>query len=287
MSDRRRSPWIAWDSGFYGSTLCEGLTERFGAAGVVIWNAYLCACKRSLVPGQLAVYSDHDTLAQLGIQWLGLTNEDGAAFTLDAVWTYLGRMKHVSRTRRGRATYITCTHWEAWQHDARSDMEAAKKRRKRAENAETLDADELPKTDTFTDTYTLTDTETDTAAAADHEPTLAVVQDLRILPTEFDAFWARWPEHARQAEADARKAWKAARGRGVSDVEMLQGLDRWVAFWEQDETDAKYIPHPGNWLGKRRWMDSPPISKPKLSRGEQRNEELRIAAAEFIAEDAR
>lgn len=283
MSDRRRSPWIAWDSGFYGSTLCDGLAERFGAAGIVIWNAYLCACKRSLVPGQVSVYSDHDTLAQLGIQWLNLTDESGAPFTLDAVWTYLGRMKHVSRTRRGRATYITCTHWEAWQQNARSDMEAAKKRSKRAENATTLDADELPKTDTLTDTETLTDTNTDTTA----EAPLAVVKELPLIAYGFDGFWDRWPEEARQSRPDSQRAFNAARGAGTPEVVILQGLDRWVEHWRANSIEPQFIGNPANWLKNQKWNDPTPVARKRLSRGEQRNEELRESIQEFTAEDAR
>lgn len=287
MIDKRRSPWIAWDSGFYASSLGDGLAERFGSAGIVLWNAYLCTCKRALVPGQIAVYNDHDTLSQLGVPWLNLVNEDGEPFTLDTFWTYLGRMKHVSRTRRGRATYVTCTHWEAWQHDARRDVEATRKRRSRQETTGTMQAETRTQRETFTETDTDTFTETDTPAATTPPRDLAVVTEIRILPTEFDAFWQRWPTHARQAEAEARKAWKAARGRGVTDIEMLEGVARWTAFWEQNETDPKFIPHPGNWLTKRRWLDAPPVSKPKLSRGQKRSAELVEAYREFTTEESR
>ena len=63
-----------------------------------------------------------------------------------------------------------------------------------------------------------------------------VVDAAEPLPTEpgaafelttWDRFWNRWPRKTHKTEA--KKAWTALIGRGVSDLEILASLERWLA----------------------------------------------------------
>lgn len=279
--DRRRSQFIIIDSHIMASNTMAGILEQFGPVGTSLWFAYLTACKRNLVQGQITVSSDADTLAQLGLHGIRLVDDNGDGFTLDAFWTYLGRMKKVSRTPRGRAVNIRCTGWERWQSTSARELKAAKMRSSRAENTGTESHDAATYTDTEHDTETTTDTETNT----DPSPApLAVVQEMPNLPVGFDAFWIRWPEEARVQKDEARKAWKAALNHG-NDVEIMRGAETWAAHWHDSATDPQWIPYPANWLKKKGWRDRPKAAP--LSRGEKRNAELIAAYQEFTAEDAR
>lgn len=276
--DRRRSQFIVIDTHIMASNTMQGILDHFGATGATVWFAYLAACKRNLVQGQITVSSESDALAQLGLHGIRLVDNTGDAFTLDAFWTYLGRMKKVSRTSSVRAVHIRCTGWERWQSTTARDMKAAQMRSSRAGNTGTEDHETSTYTETETDTYTETDTDTKT----DTPPPLAVVQEFPNLPVGFDAFWVRWPEDARMKQDDARRAFRAATGNGTTDVAIFQGVERWAAYWTNEGTDPKYIPHPSNWLKAKQWQDNPPASKPKLSKGEQQNLEIQRNAEEFL-----
>lgn len=91
--------------------------------------------------------------------------------------------------------------------------------------------------------------------------TLVAFEAEPLLPSGFDAWWVRWPKGCKIDKQDALKAWKAARGKGVPEHVLLEGLDRWCAHWAADETDPKWIPHPTTWLHKRRWEATPRTSR--------------------------
>lgn len=274
--DGRRSQFIIIDSHIMASNTMGGILDQFGPCGSALWFAYLTACKRNLVQGQITVSSDADTLAQLGLHGIRLVNDNGDAFTLDAFWTYLGRMKKVSRTPRGRAVNIRCTGWERWQSTSARDLKRERMRSSRAGNTGTDLHDAATNTDTETDTGDDTDTDTKTDLSP---PPLAVVQDLPLLPVGFDAFWIRWPEDARLQEDEARKAWKAALSHGT-DVDIMRGAETWAAHWRDAGTDVQWIPYPANWLKKKGWRDMP--KAPPLSKGEKQNAEIQRNAAEFL-----
>ena len=39
---------------------------------------------------------------------------------------------------------------------------------------------------------------------------------------------------------------------------ILDGAHRWADYWQQSNTEPKYIPHPYTWLTQERWYDDPP-----------------------------
>lgn len=114
--DGRRRQWLASDVHYYGGPLGVSLREQFGVMGLTVFDAFLRTCKRNAVPGEITYSSDADFLAQIGLAGLVLTDERGQAWTLDDLWTFLGRTKNTRRTRRGPLTNVRSTRWERWEN---------------------------------------------------------------------------------------------------------------------------------------------------------------------------
>lgn len=126
--------WLAFDAYFFGKPFPIELQERFGPTGVVLFIGFLCACKRSHPQGQISYMSDTEALHQMGLDDCLLIDNDGEKWSLDAFWTFTGRMKQTKKTTRGRVRNVKSTHWERWQDVARRDMAAERQRRSRAKN---------------------------------------------------------------------------------------------------------------------------------------------------------
>ncbi len=133
--DGRRSQWFAVDSMFFGSSLAQDVMERFGPSGIAVWFAFLAACKRNLVPGQITVLSDSDCLAQLGLSGMKLVDNEGNPYELSDYWRRLGELHTTSRRRHGAASTIVCRRWDEWQTNLRRENDAERKSRSRAKNA--------------------------------------------------------------------------------------------------------------------------------------------------------
>ncbi len=112
---------------------------------------------------------------------------------------------------------------------------------------------------------------------------LAAVSELPLIAYGFDAFWERYPADARVKHPEAKKAWQSARGNGTTEVEILQGLERWCAWWETLES-SEYIPHPSRWLRNRQWNDPTPTVRPKKSKGEQQNDQIVSDVSSWLSE---
>lgn len=53
----------------------------------------------------------------------------------------------------------------------------------------------------------------------------------------------------------AERDWRAAVTGGADPAAIQAGLDRWLAKWKRDKTEARWIPKPINWLRDRKWLD--------------------------------
>lgn len=73
----------------------------------------------------------------------------------------------------------------------------------------------------------------------------------------FQLFWQTWPADRRAGQPETRRQWKAARNY-ATDIEIVEGLEVWLTYWELAGTPAQYIPKPANWLRNHTWMDIPP-----------------------------
>ena len=77
-----------------------------------------------------------------------------------------------------------------------------------------------------------------------------------IEPTHdhFDRFWQLYP---RKIAKQKCARWWQRNADMVSPV-ILDGIQRWADYWQQSNTETRYIPHPYTWLTQERWYDDPP-----------------------------
>lgn len=133
--DKRRGRWIAFDASFFDNNVGLMIRDRFGPVGIALFVAFLAACKRNVVQGQVEYGSEPDALAQFGLPGLELVNEKGDSFSLQSFWRALAAHKQVSTSTRGRLVQVRSSRWERWQEGFASQTTATKKRRSRAMNA--------------------------------------------------------------------------------------------------------------------------------------------------------
>lgn len=129
MSNGQR--WLALDADLMGKPFTLDLYHQFGWAGIGTWIAFLCACKRSRIPGTIRFLNEADARAQLGILGWELVDNDGKEWSLTDFWLYTGRKKQTRRTSRGREMNVRATHWGHWQQDAGRARQAEQKRTSR------------------------------------------------------------------------------------------------------------------------------------------------------------
>lgn len=124
--------WIALDATYFSAPFNLALQKRFGWAGVGIWIAFLCACKRGPIQGQLTYTSDLEGLALMGLVGRPLIDDDGKEWTLDEFFGWTGKMKQTRRNVRGTQKNVTSTHWEHWQETIRRSQASERQGRLRA-----------------------------------------------------------------------------------------------------------------------------------------------------------
>lgn len=137
--------WLALDADMFHKRFANDLLDRFGTAGIAVWIAFLCACKRHNPPGRVRMAGDLDGMIQLQLYGRDLRDAKGEPFTLTEFFDFCGRKKQTRRlavqlsdSRRiadQRLLDVCATHWERWQDDSRIAAERERKRRWRAQNA--------------------------------------------------------------------------------------------------------------------------------------------------------
>ena len=69
-------------------------------------------------------------------------------------------------------------------------------------------------------------------------------------------FWEAYPH--KFGKFMARKAWLRIRPWSQKMIdEVIDGLDRWNRYWNDHQTEKRFIPYPATWLNQHRWEDSP------------------------------
>jgi hypothetical protein len=72
----------------------------------------------------------------------------------------------------------------------------------------------------------------------------------------FADFWTAYPRKI--AKPAALRSWKAIKPQNCDEWNhIMDGLDRWAAFWKAKGQEPSFIPHASTWLNQRRWEDRP------------------------------
>lgn len=80
----------------------------------------------------------------------------------------------------------------------------------------------------------------------------------------FTKFWNAYRVHCRGGSPSAKKAWSK-----IDPEEhhlVMLGLTLWNKFWDQKQTEDKWVPMASTWLNDRRW-ESPPAPPTKTDGG--------------------
>jgi hypothetical protein len=131
--------WIHADAGYYSDPVVLKIKARFGWAGVIFFDAFLRACKRSVPQGQITYVSEDELVHFLGIADLSRVSCAGDAWTITELWRFLARQRPpmvTSRVVHGRVMASACA-WDAWEMSALSASHAERMRRSRAEKRAT------------------------------------------------------------------------------------------------------------------------------------------------------
>jgi hypothetical protein len=78
---------------------------------------------------------------------------------------------------------------------------------------------------------------------------------------EFETWWKTWPR--KDAKADARKAYKAARRKKVPAELLLNAAAEQLAAWKAGGKEAQFIPYGATWLRGERYNDE--VERPKFT----------------------
>lgn len=135
MTDTDLIIWRKADAYFLAKPLAEQLAGRFGPVGLVVWQAFLDACKRNPIQGRISYTSEAHAEQVLLLELvLPLRDAEGKEFTLEEFWEFTGKHKQTRRTRRGRIINVIATHWERWNNSQKTEDARERKRRSRAIN---------------------------------------------------------------------------------------------------------------------------------------------------------
>lgn len=72
-------------------------------------------------------------------------------------------------------------------------------------------------------------------------------------PFGWQNFWEAYPRKV--AKPAALRAWKSAHINQQTAMDILDALDRFMAYWKSDKCPIDKIPHPATWITQRRWED--------------------------------
>ena len=97
----------------------------------------------------------------------------------------------------------------------------------------------------------------------------------------FETFYSLYPRKVNKKKAQEKyySILKKSKSPEETANDILEGLKRYIDFWEKEKTEQQFIPHPTTWLNGERWNDDLKQSN-KKSRLDVLNELYQEAANE-------
>jgi hypothetical protein len=86
-------------------------------------------------------------------------------------------------------------------------------------------------------------------------PSTGEVAERDELGVFFDHFWNAYPRKV--GKPAAKKAMKSKYD-AVARPFIIEGVRKWVTYWDQSGTNEQFIPHPATFLNQERYLDEPP-----------------------------
>jgi len=81
----------------------------------------------------------------------------------------------------------------------------------------------------------------------------------------FETFYSLYPRKVNKKKAQEKyySILKKSKSPEETANDILEGLKKYIDFWEKEKTELQFIPHPTTWLNGERWNDDIISAKPK------------------------
>ena len=93
----------------------------------------------------------------------------------------------------------------------------------------------------------------------DHQPS----DDGQSSSERFEVLWKEYPR--KEGKKKAFASYKRALKNGVTDEEIMEGLEKYNQYIKKEKTDRKYIAHGSTWFNENRWQDEYDVNSNKGS----------------------
>ena len=93
----------------------------------------------------------------------------------------------------------------------------------------------------------------------EHQPS----DDGQSTSERFESIWKYYPR--KEGKKKAFASYKRALKNGVTDEEIMEGLEKYNQYIKKEKTDRKYIAHGSTWFNENRWQDEYDVNSNKGS----------------------
>src|SRR5699024_1928758 len=93
----------------------------------------------------------------------------------------------------------------------------------------------------------------------EHQPS----DDGQSTSERFEVLWKDYPR--KEGKKKAFASYKRALKNGVTDEEIMEGLEKYNQYIKKEKTDRKYIAHGSTWFNENRWQDEYDVNSNKGS----------------------
>ena len=93
----------------------------------------------------------------------------------------------------------------------------------------------------------------------EHQPS----KDGQSTSERFEVLWKEYPR--KEGKKKAFASYKRALKNGVTDEEIMEGLEKYNQYIKKEKTDRKYIAHGSTWFNENRWQDEYDVNSNKGS----------------------
>ena len=87
--------------------------------------------------------------------------------------------------------------------------------------------------------------------------------DDKTLTDRFESIWKDYPR--KEGKKKAFASYKRALKNGVTDEEIMEGLEKYNQYIKKEKTNRKYIAHGSTWFNENRWQDEYDVNSNKDS----------------------
>ena len=93
--------------------------------------------------------------------------------------------------------------------------------------------------------------------------TIQSSNDDKTFSDRFELIWKKYPR--KEGKKKAFASYKRALKNGVTDEDIMEGLEKYNQYIKKEKTERKYIAHGSTWFNENRWQDEYDVNSNKGS----------------------